>query len=248
MLDLTGTTALVTGTGRGFGKAIATALIAAGADVVGLARTTDDLDRLRDEIGDAFIPVAADATEPATASQYLRMHRPRIVVLNAGAVPPTGPIHHHTWQSFSRNWAVDVQHVFHWVREALLLPLDPGTSVITVSSGAALAGSPLSGGYAGAKATIRMITSYAATESARDNLGIRFVSVLPKLTPATELGRAGIAAYADRQGMTVPAFVEQLGPILTADQVATAIVVLATTTESDQNAYLLTDTGISPIQ
>lgn len=55
--------------------------------------------------------------------------------------------------------------MFEWVREALLAPLAPGSTVITMSSGAALAGSPLSGGYAGAKAAIRFPTSYAAAES-----------------------------------------------------------------------------------
>jgi hypothetical protein len=43
-------------------------------------------------------------------------------------------------------------------------------------------GSPLSGGYAGAKATIRFLTGYAAAESERDGLGIRFASLLPQLT------------------------------------------------------------------
>ncbi len=81
-----------------------------------------------------------------------------------------------------------MQHVFHWTRETLLLPLAPGSVVIAFSSGAALAGSPLSGGYAGAKATIRFIASYAAAESQRGGFGVRFVSVLPGLTPATALG------------------------------------------------------------
>jgi hypothetical protein len=51
--------------------------------------------------------------------------------------------------------------VFHWTREALLVPLDPGSVVVAFSSGAALQGSPLSGGYAGAKATIRFVSAYA---------------------------------------------------------------------------------------
>ena len=96
-----------------------------------------------------------------------------------------------------------MQHAFGWVREALLAPLPPGSVVITMSSGAALRGSPLSGGYAGAKATIRFLASYAAAESQRDELGIRFVSVLPQLTPATRLGAAAVAAYAARQGTDV---------------------------------------------
>ena len=72
-----------------------------------------------------------------------------------------------------------MQHVFNWTREALLLPLEPASAVIAFSSGAAVNGSPLSGGYAGAKATIRFIASYAAAESGRNALGIRFTSVLP---------------------------------------------------------------------
>jgi len=59
-------------------------------------------------------------------------------------------------------------------------PLAPGSIVITLSSGAALRGSPLSGGYAGAKAAIRWLTAYAAQESGREGLGIRFVSLLPQ--------------------------------------------------------------------
>ena len=106
---------------------------------------------------------------------------------------------HHTWQTFSRNWEVDVAHVFHWTREALLTPLAPESTVITLSSGAALRGSPLSGGYAGAKAAIRWLTAYAAEESGRDKLGIKFVSLLPQLTPATALGAVFATAYAARQ-------------------------------------------------
>ena len=70
-----------------------------------------------------------------------------------------------------------------------------------MSSGAAVAGSPLSGGYAGAKATIRFITGYAAEESERAGLGIRFVSMLPRLTVATDLGSVAMAAYARRAGI-----------------------------------------------
>ena len=106
-----------------------------------------------------------------------------------------------------------MQHVFNWTREALLLPLEPGSAVIAVSSGAAVNGSPLSGGYAGAKATIRFIASYATEESDRNGLGIRFTCVLPQLTPETGLGAAAVAAYAARQGVGIPAFLDRLGPV-----------------------------------
>src|SRR5262249_17769438 len=165
--ELSGTTALVTGASRGFGRGIATALSKAGANVVGVARDRARLEELRAQLGGTFTPLAADAADPVVAGQLTDKYHPRTLVLNAGATPLTRPLHEQTWQTFSRNWEVDVQHAYHWTREALVRPLHPGSVVIAVSSGAALRGSPLSGGYAGAKATIRFLTSYAASESER---------------------------------------------------------------------------------
>jgi len=68
--------------------------------------------------------------------------------------------------------------------------------VVVVSSGAAVAGSPPSGGYAGAKATQRFMTGYAQDEANRAGLGITFTAVLPRITPLTDLGRPAIRAYA----------------------------------------------------
>jgi NAD(P)-dependent dehydrogenase (short-subunit alcohol dehydrogenase family) len=244
--ELSGTTALVTGASRGFGRAIAAALVEAGAGVVGVARDGGRLEEVRAQLGEAFVPVVADATDPTVAGQVLDQHRPRTLVLNAGASPLMRPLQHHTWQTFSRNWEVDVQHVFNWTRETLLLPLAPGSVVIAFSSGAALAGSPLSGGYAGAKSTIGFITAYAAGESARAALGIRLVSVLPALTPATTLGAPAVAAYARSQGVEVAAFLESRGPMLTTEHVGRAIVDLATGSGHDRDAYLITSDGLVP--
>jgi NAD(P)-dependent dehydrogenase (short-subunit alcohol dehydrogenase family) len=244
--ELSGTTALVTGASRGFGRAIAAALSGAGADVVGVARDRGRLDELHAQLGSTFTPVVADAADPVIAGQLLDKFRPRTLVLNAGAAPLMRPLHQQTWQTFSRNWEVDVQQAFHWAREALLRPLDPGSVVIAFSSGAAVRGSPLSGGYAGAKATIRFIAAYAAAESDRAGLGIRFISVLPQLTPATDLGAAAAASYAARQGMDLAAYRETSGPVLTPEQVGQAILGLASDPGGDQDAYLLTAAGLSP--
>jgi len=182
------------------------------------------------------------------AGQLIDRHRPRLLVLAAGAAPLSRPLHQQTWASFSRNWDVDVQQVFHWTREALLRPLEPGSIVVAFSSGAAVFGSPVSGGYAGAKATIRFIASYAAAESERAGLGIRFVSVLPQLTPTTELGAVAVAAYAAREGMDVPAFLATRGPALTPDQVGRAILDLVTDPDLNHPSYLLSAAGLSELQ
>ena len=142
-----------------------------------------------------------------------------------------------------------MRQVFHWLREALLRPLEPGSVVIAFSSGAALRGSPLSGGYAGAKATIRFISGYAADESQRAGLGIRFISVLPQLTPATELGAAAVAAYARTAGHgRGQLHRESLGPALTPEHVGKAIVDLIEGPAPGEGAeaYLVTAGGVRP--
>ena len=115
-----------------------------------------------------------------------------------------------------------------------------------MSSGAALKGSPLSGGYAGAKAAIRFIAGYAAEESRRAALDIRLITLIPQLTPATGLGSAGVAAYAAWQGIDQDAFVAGLQPILTPEQVAKAVVELALDPGSGAE-YLVSGTGVRPV-
>jgi NAD(P)-dependent dehydrogenase (short-subunit alcohol dehydrogenase family) len=243
----TGSTALVTGASKGFGRAITSALHAEGATVVAVARHAELLATLRDELGGTLTTVVADVTDPVVAGTLIEQYRPDTLVLNAGAPPLLRPLHQQTWETFSRNWDVDVRHAFHWIREALLLPLQPGSTVITMSSGAAVAGSPLSGGYAGAKSTIRFITGYAADESARAGLGIRFISMLPRLTPATDLGSMAVAAYARRDGIDVDDYLERFGPGLAREEVGKATVDLVTSTEYAPGAYLLTPAGLSPL-
>jgi NAD(P)-dependent dehydrogenase (short-subunit alcohol dehydrogenase family) len=245
--DLSGTTAIVTGASRGFGRGIATALCGAGARVVGVARDGSRLDEVRNALGDSFTAVPGDASDPYTASRLIKEYHPHTVVLCAGASPLTKPLQDQTWESFSQNWTVDVQQAFHWTRAALLRPLAAGSAVIAISSGAAINGSPLSGGYAGAKATVKFIANYAAIESERAGLGISFVSVLPQLTPATDLGASGVAAYAERQGVTVETFLEGFGPALTPDQVGKSILDIAGNKSSDQRAYTLTSAGLAPL-
>jgi NAD(P)-dependent dehydrogenase (short-subunit alcohol dehydrogenase family) len=225
-------TAVVTGASRGFGRAIAAALVAAGTNVVGIARGEQDLRVVHDELGEGFTPVAADATDEALAQDVIREHRPSLLVLNAGVAPLMAPIHEQTWETFSRNWHVDTRHAFTWTRAALREPLEPGSVVVMMSSGAVLVGSPLSGGYASAKAAVRYMRGYAADESVRAGLGIRFITLLPQLTPATGLGTAGVAGYAARQGVDPDTFAEGLQPILTPDQVAKAVMELATDPDS----------------
>lgn len=227
--------ALVVGASRGLGRGIAEAFTEAGATVIGVARNP------------APGVVAADAADPVVAGKLMAEHRPHVIALVAGAAPLLRPIHLHTWETFSTNWQSDVRITFHLLREALLLPLWEGSRVIVMSSGAAVMGSPLSGGYAGAKATQRFVAAYAAQESKRLKLGIGISAVLPRLTPATELGRPAVVAYAAREGVSEKEYLRRMGAQVTPAIAGAAFVRLATTEQGDSGAYLLTADGLSPV-
>jgi len=245
--DLAGKTTMVVGASRGLGRGIATAFAGAGAPVVAVARTAAALAELATTAG-TIQPEVADASDATVVANLLDRYEPEVVVLVAGASPHMRPLQQQTWETFSVNWYADVQITFHWLREILLKPLRPGARVVVISSGAALAGSPLSGGYAGAKATQRFITGYAQDESRRAGLDITVTAVMPKMTPFGEVGRQGIRAYAARGGQTEQAYVTELGELLTPEIAGSALVDLvladpATTAPG----YLLTAAGLQKL-
>jgi NAD(P)-dependent dehydrogenase (short-subunit alcohol dehydrogenase family) len=243
MNELEGKVAIVVGASRGLGRGITEAFLEAGAKVVAVARDPTPLAGLAGKRAELRL-VAADATDPMVAGNLLSQHSPDIVALVAGAVPLLRPIHHHTWETFSANWQTDTRMAFNWVREALLLPLHRGSRIIVMSSGAAVMGSPLSGGYAGAKAAQRFIADYAAQESQRSDLGIGISAVLPKLTPATELGLPAVRAYALRMGISEEEYVKRMGMPVTPEIAGAAFVELASGAQGEAGAYILSAEGL----
>jgi NAD(P)-dependent dehydrogenase (short-subunit alcohol dehydrogenase family) len=250
MSDMSNKTTIVVGASRGLGRGIATALAEVGAPVVAVARTEAALAELTGNLGrdHAIQPEVADASEPAVAGSLLDRYEPQAVILVAGATPLPRPLQFQTWETFSLNWQTDVRIAFHWVREALLKPLRPGSTVVVISSGAAVAGSPLSGGYAGAKATQRFITAYARDEAQRAGLGIAFTAVLPRITPHGGVGRPAIRAYAARNGQTEDEYVGQFGDPLTPEIAGAAIVELVRKDPASlAPGYMLTGAGLQDL-
>jgi NAD(P)-dependent dehydrogenase (short-subunit alcohol dehydrogenase family) len=247
MEELTGRTTIVVGASRGLGRGIATAFAAAGDHVVAVARTQAALADLANGPG-VIEPEVADAGDATVAGSLLDRYEPETVIVVAGASPLMRPLQHQTWETFSVNWHMDVRIAFHWLREALLTPLRPGSRVVVISSGAAIAGSPLSGGYAGAKATQRFITRYAQDEADRGGLGITFTAVLPRITPLTDLGRPAVRAYAARSGQSEEAYVAEMGEPLSPETAGAAVVELVQwDAETVDPAYLLTAGGLQEL-
>jgi NAD(P)-dependent dehydrogenase (short-subunit alcohol dehydrogenase family) len=239
-------TAIVTGGSRGFGRGVVEALAKKKTRVVAIARDAVHLEKVAREFG--VETIAADAADEETAGRILQEVDPDLVVLCAGATPLLRPLHQHTWASFSRAWEVDTKSTFLWIRDALLLPLKPGSHVVVFSSNAAINGSPLSGGYSGAKRASWFVAEYAAAEAARMRREIRFHCVIPTLSPHTELGRVAVERYAKQAGVSVDAFVQQLPPPPTPQSIGAAVVELYEDPEKwNQVAYRATGNGLAPL-
>lgn len=225
MKSLKDMSAVVIGASSGVGLATVKRLVSEGASVVAVARRRDGLEALAAEFDGAVQTVQADATDASTAECLLREYKPQLVVLAAGVRPPMGTLDEFSWEAFSIPWNADTQAAFHLLKAALTLPLAAGSTVAIVSSGAAVAGSPLSGGYAGAKRMQWFMAEYAQEVSDAKELGIRFLAVLPRqLIEGTEIGAAA-ANYGAAQGLSAAEFLKRRWKIpLDADKVGAAIV------------------------
>jgi NAD(P)-dependent dehydrogenase (short-subunit alcohol dehydrogenase family) len=209
-MSLKDKTVVVTGGSRGLGLGLVEALVAEGAAVSVVARDAAALDAVAARLGVATI--AADVTDEAAAHRILRDVRPQILVLNAGAAPPMGRLDELSWADFSAPWEIDVRAGFHWLQAALRLPLAPGARVLVGSSGAAQQGSPLSGGYAGAKRMLWFMARYADGVARQRGLGIRFQAVAPlQIVGGTGVGDRAAGAYARSMGLQPEAYLARFG-------------------------------------
>ncbi|MFF4359377.1 SDR family oxidoreductase [Streptomyces sp. NPDC001604] len=217
--------ALVIGAGSGVGRATADALTARGVDVLATGHERD-------------------ATDPAQVAALLDEAEPDLVVVAAGTRPRMAPIGEQSWEWFSAPWNVDVRIAFEVGRASLARPLRAGSTVVIVSSGAGLGGSPLSGGYAGAKRTQMFLAGYLQSAADSRGLGIRFAALVPgQLLVGTAIGEAAAAAYGAERGQSAEAYLKERFPApLDATGVARAVLEI-THGEEHRSTTLVAVTG-----
>jgi NAD(P)-dependent dehydrogenase (short-subunit alcohol dehydrogenase family) len=224
---LQGKRVVVLGASRGVGREIVQRASAEGARVLAVARQGRGLAELV-KCMRGVETLALDAATEAAPRKVFRKTRPDLLVVCGGATPPVRPIPELNWAEFGVNWEVDTKMAFLFCREALQAPLAPGSVVIIISSGAGLGGSPISGGYAGAKRMQMFIAKYCQAESDRLELGIRFVALVPsRVMPETDLGQAAVNGYAQYLGVTAEKFLENMGPRQSPTSVAEAVLDIA---------------------
>ncbi|GLI00211.1 SDR family NAD(P)-dependent oxidoreductase [Phytohabitans aurantiacus] len=221
LVSLEGRRAVVTGGGRGLGKAIAARLAEAGADILigdideRLAVTAAE--RVAERHGVRAVGVAMDVTDPASVAAAANraladLGGLEIWVNNAGIFPNV-PLLAMSEQTWDQVFDVNARGVFLGAREAARRMAAAGTGgviVNIVSTAGFRASAPGLAAYVGSKHAVRGVTREMALELAP--LGIRVLGVAPSYVP-TEGNLIAAAAAGLPLGDAPPTDLMLSGPI-----------------------------------
>jgi NAD(P)-dependent dehydrogenase (short-subunit alcohol dehydrogenase family) len=177
--------AVITGAGRGIGRATAERLARAGWDIAGVARSADplaDMKRTVELSGARCRTAVLDVTRPVDVEEFARrvateLGRIDLWVNNAGAAP-LAPIAKLDPQTFDAMMAVNVNAVFYGCRAVWpIMQRQGGGVIVNISSIASVDPFPGFAAYGASKAWVNLFTKAAADEGRPD--GIRVFAVAP---------------------------------------------------------------------
>jgi 7-alpha-hydroxysteroid dehydrogenase len=241
--DLTGRVAVVTGSGQGIGRAIAWGLADAGCDVVVNARRTSDLEVTAAGIerrGRSALIVEGDIrdlSESLADRTIERFGRLDVWVNNVGGSDEktTRLLVDTPDDVFRSQLELNLTSAFQGCKAAAKR-MRPGGSIINISSGAGMRGSPYTGPYAAAKAGMNNLTETLALELA-PNIRVNTVAPGPVATEAFEevLNTAG---QHESITATIP-----LGRMGTPEDIAGAVLYLASDAASWVTGQLILVAG-----
>jgi NAD(P)-dependent dehydrogenase (short-subunit alcohol dehydrogenase family) len=217
--------ALVTGAGRGIGRACARALAEAGADVVAISRSRRELEDLAGEVralGRRAEPVVCDVTDSASVRHHIaRLARLDVLVVSAGANVPE-PLLEVSDEHLDALLDLNVRAAFVVVQAAARSMVEAGGgSIVLISSQMGHVGAPRRTVYCTTKHAVEGLTRAAAVELAPR--GVRVNAVAPTFveTPMTAPFLADRAFRAEVEGR-IP-----LGRVGRVEDVTGAVVYLA---------------------
>ena len=233
MLD--GKTALITGGGRGIGKAIALAFAREGARVALAARTREQLEETSGEIGANAIALVCDVSDPESVSRMFDAMRERfgdadILVNNAG-IAESATLVNTTNELWHRHLAINLSGTFYCTRAALPAMLKKGWGrVINIASIAGKTGAPYVSAYTASKHGVLGLTRSVALEVA--TTGITVNAICPGYVE-TEMVTRGIETITSRTGRTAEEALDALkkmspqNRLVTPEEVAAVALLLA---------------------
>lgn len=185
MSKLTGKVVLITGGGRGIGRAVAFAFAREGADVAVVARTEDEVRRvaeeLRDECGVRAIHAVCDVAEvESVRAAFSRVNEEfgrgaDILVNNAGIVE-TAPLVKTTDERWQRHLAINLSGTFYCMRAALPAMIERGWGrIINIASIAGKTGAAYIAAYSASKHGVLGLTRSTALEVATKNVTVNAI-------------------------------------------------------------------------
>lgn len=190
-LRLDGQHALVTGAGRGIGRACALALVEMGATVTLVARSREELEAVAAEAdGRAFVH-AADVTDPdavAGAVRAAREHGDLSICVNSAGLNRPGPTLEQPLEDFDVVMDVNVRGTYLVCRAAgeVLVAREGGGRVINVSSQMGSVGYPGRAIYCASKHAVNGLTKALAVEWAPHAVTVNAVAPTFIETPLTK--------------------------------------------------------------
>lgn len=196
--------AVVTGAGRGIGKAIALAFAREGADLVLAARTMTELEETASGVralGRNALAVKCDVARRGDVTAMVgtaleRFGRVDILVNNAGRITPLGPLVDSDPEEWLATISVNLGGVFRCCQAVLPIMLRQGVGkIINLSGGGATSASPYFSAYGASKTAVIRLTETLAEELKEDNIQVNAIAPGAVYTRMTgEILRAGRAA------------------------------------------------------
>jgi NAD(P)-dependent dehydrogenase (short-subunit alcohol dehydrogenase family) len=226
---LDGRHALVTGAGRGIGRACAGALAEAGARVTLLARSEEELRQAGEEIaaagGEARVAVAdvTDARAIEAAVGAAEKGSPLDILVTAAGLNRTGPSETYPLADFDLLWDVNVRGTFVACQAVGRRMIDRGVGgrIVTMSSQMGTVGYPGRAAYCAGKHAVNGLTKALAVEWAPHHIGVNAVAPTFVETPMTK------PMFEDREFAAEVARRIPGGEIAAVEDVAAAVLYLA---------------------